>query len=83
MDDLDGFYDVHGGFFQNIARLVNTYGFGVTDVFTKETPLKMTKTYESEKPPSNPAQTLLKFFQSDEHKGCDYKDNGNWFVELT
>lgn len=83
IDDLDGFYDVHGDFFMNIARLVNTYGFGVTDVFTKETPLKMTKTYESGSASSNPAEILLRFFKSDEHKGCDYKDKDNWFVEFT
>ena len=83
MDDLDGFYDVHGDFFMNIARLVNTYGFGITDVFTKETPLRMTKTYESEKSPANPAEAICRFLKSDEHKGFDYQNKDNWFVELT
>ena len=72
MDDLDGFYDVHGDFFMNIANMINRYGFGITDVFTKETPLRMTKTYESEKPPENPAEAMCRFLKSDEHKGFDY-----------
>ena len=83
MDDLDGFYDVHGDFFINIANMINRYGFGITDVFTKETPTRTTKTYESEKPPANPAEAMCRFLKSDEHKGFDYRNEDNWFVELT
>lgn len=84
MDDLDGFYDVHGDFFKNIASTINSYGFSITDIFDQNTPIKMTKTYESENTiPSNPAETLMKFFKTDEHIGCDFQDENNWFVEIT
>ena len=66
-----------------IANMINRYGFGITDVFTKETPLRMTKTYESEKPPTNLAEAMCRFLKSDEHKGFDYRNEDNWFVELT
>lgn len=83
MDDLDGFYDVHGDFFMGIANMVNRYGFGITDVFTRDTPTRMTKTYESETPPANPAEALCRFLKSDEHKGFDYRNEDNWFVEFS
>ena len=83
MGDFDWFYDVHGDVFMNIANMINRYGFGITDVFTKETPRRMTKTYESEKPPTNPAEAMCRFLKSDEHKGFDYRNEDNWFVELT
>jgi len=85
MDQLEGFYDVHGDFFLRIADTINRYGFGITDIFDKSTPKQMTRTYESANGeiPTNPAQTLLMFFKDDEHKACDYKDEDNWFVEIT
>lgn len=84
MDPVDGFYDVHGDFFMSIANAINKMGFGITDIFTRQTPTRMTKTYEDEgRTPSNPADTLYSFFKDDEHKGKDYQDDGNWFVEIT
>lgn len=84
MDAVDGFYDVHGDFFMNIANTINSYGFCVTDVFSKSTSTRMTRTYESEgAAPKNAAETMFAFFKDDEHKGCDYQDEGNWFVEIT
>jgi len=83
MDGIDGFYDVHGDFFMNIANTVNSYGFAITDIFEDSTPTKMTKTYESEnRQPANAAETMFVFFKDDEHKSCDYRDKDNWFVEI-
>ena len=39
--------------------------------------------FESEKPPANPAEAMCKFLKSDKRKGFDYRNEDNWFVELT
>jgi len=82
MDDLDGFYDVHGPFFKQFADKANAMGFGVTDVFTAAPEqLAMRKVFESGGTPSNEAEALYAFFDAG-HKAFEYRDADNWYVEI-
>lgn len=82
MHPIDGFYDVHGEYFQKYANIANEMGFGITDVFDGSTPRKMRKVFEkTETKPEN--ELILGFFKTNDVKQVEIRDVDNWFFAIS
>lgn len=90
MDDLDGFYDVHGAYFQQFADMANRMGFDVTAVFDPKAEHKMRVVDEDrdEDPLDDryvlndePIRSIYDFLDAPE-KQIEFKDPENWFIAI-
>lgn len=90
MGQLDGFYDVHGGFFQQLADRANGLGFAIDDVFHPDRTYKFRRLDEDpdETPEDLRYMTGEAFVErvfsriKDPGKFLDYEDPENWSITL-
>lgn len=89
MDQLDGFYDVHGSFFQQLADHANRLGFSIDDVFYPNKKYAMQRIDED--PDETPedlryleGEAIKEVFDriEDPGKKLDFKDENNWIISL-